>query len=74
MVVQVPSGPSDDTGILLNFVGLQEKGMWPAKKAVKAEGGAAMHMFENLDAWLDERTEGTVDALLMGAVAGVVAI
>ena len=61
-------------GILVNFVGLQEKGVWPAKKAVKAYGGAAMELFEELDGWLDEKTGGTVDALLMGCVGGVTVI
>ncbi|KAF8159229.1 hypothetical protein B0H34DRAFT_655155 [Crassisporium funariophilum] len=61
-------------GIMVNFIGLQEKGMWPAKKAVKAEGGVAMELFEKLDGWLEEKTGGTVDALLMGCVAGVAVI
>ncbi|KAJ7202713.1 hypothetical protein B0H12DRAFT_1206341 [Mycena haematopus] len=46
------------------------KAMWPAKKAVKAEGGPAMKLFENLDGWLEDKTGGTVDALLLGCVAG----
>ncbi|KAJ3517001.1 hypothetical protein NLJ89_g779 [Agrocybe chaxingu] len=66
MVVKVPPGSDSNEGILVNFMALQEKGMWPAKRAVKAQGGAAMHLFEKLDAWLDRRTGGTVDALLMG--------
>ena len=61
-------------GIRVNFVGLQEKGVWPAKKAVKAYGGASMELFEELDKWLDEKTGGTVDALLMGCVGGVMDI
>ncbi|PPQ63101.1 hypothetical protein CVT24_005812 [Panaeolus cyanescens] len=70
LVIKVPEGQNDE-GLLVNFVGLQEKGMWPAKRDVKAQGGEAMRLFENLDAWLDKRTGGTVDALLMGCVGGV---
>ncbi|KAF8885097.1 hypothetical protein CPB84DRAFT_1816896 [Gymnopilus junonius] len=71
MVVKVPSDKPEDTRILINFIGLEEKGMWPAKKAVKAQGGASMLFFEELDQWLDEKTGGEVDALLMGSVAGI---
>ncbi|KAF8972707.1 hypothetical protein BDZ97DRAFT_1649998 [Flammula alnicola] len=75
MVVQNPPGTSEaGAEILVNFIGLQEKGIWPAKKGVKAQGGAAMHLFEHLDAWLEEKTQGTVDALLLGCVAGVAVI
>lgn len=57
--------------LFINYMGLQEKGMWPAKKSVKEEGGAAMALFERLDDWLDRTTGGTVDALLMGCVGGI---
>ncbi|KAF5316325.1 hypothetical protein D9619_006761 [Psilocybe cf. subviscida] len=75
MIVKVPDGTSTQgSGILVNFVGLQEKGIWPAKKAIKAEGGAAMVLFETLDAWLEEKMGGKVDALLLGCVSGVATI
>lgn len=60
--------------IPIKFTGMQEKGIWPAKKAEKALGGPAMQLFENLDAWLEEKTEGKVDALLIGCVAGAAAV
>ncbi|KAJ7166799.1 hypothetical protein C8R46DRAFT_1095357 [Mycena filopes] len=67
--------PEDGNGaILFNFIGLQEKAMWPAKQSVKAQGGPAMVLFEKLDAWLEVRTGGTVDALLLGCVAGTVLV
>jgi len=69
LVIKLP--PSGE-GLLVNFIGLQEKGMWPAKRAVKAEGGVAMEVFEAMDAWVDERTGGRVDAMLVGGVAGAV--
>ncbi|KAJ7056182.1 hypothetical protein C8F01DRAFT_1029694 [Mycena amicta] len=34
----------------------------------------AMKLFERLDAWLEETTGGTVDATLLGCVAGVVTV
>ena len=74
LVVKVPPTPASDAGIRVNFVGLQERGVWPAKKAVKAYGGVAMQLFEELDGWLEEKTEGKVDALLMGCVGGVTVV
>lgn len=75
MVIKVPEGASkEDSGIQVNFIGLQEKGIWPAKKAVKAQGGLAMQLFELLDAWLEKKTDGKVDALLLGCVGGVTVI
>jgi len=77
MVIKLPKiekGSEPNEKVRVNFIGLQEKGIWPAKKAVKAQGGAAMQLFENLDAWLEEKTGGKVDALLMGCVGGVVDI
>lgn len=73
LVIKLPSD-SADGGILVNFIGLQENGMWPAKRSVKEQGGLAMELFEKLDAWLDKETGGTVDATLMGGVTGVAVI
>ena len=70
-MIKAPPNATDDTTLLVNYIGVLEKGMWPAKKAVKAQGGNAMQLFEKLDEWLDEKTGGTVDALFMGCVAGV---
>jgi len=76
MIVKIsPSSTSgSDQGILVNYVGLQEKAVWPAKKSVKAEGGVSMVLFEEFDTWLENKTGGTVDALLVGCVAGVTVI
>ena len=71
MVVKVLPGASGSSKIPINFIGLQEAGIWPAKKAMKAQGGASMLFFEELDRWLEEKTGGKVDALLMGSVAGI---
>ncbi|KAF8991054.1 hypothetical protein BDQ17DRAFT_1401943 [Cyathus striatus] len=60
-----------EEGIKINYIGLQEGAVWPAKKHVKEQGGIAMGLFEKMDGWLEERTGGTVDALLIGCVAGV---
>ncbi|KAG5638589.1 hypothetical protein H0H81_011675 [Sphagnurus paluster] len=67
--------PGENGGALsVNFVGLQEKGMWPGKKAVKEQGGVAMALFEELDAWVEKKTGGTVDVLLLGSVGGVITL
>ena len=57
--------------------------MWPGKKSLLEQGqergqkaldkniGSTLMMFRNLDAWIEERTGGKVDAMLLGCVAGV---
>ncbi|TFK64946.1 hypothetical protein BDN72DRAFT_846164 [Pluteus cervinus] len=108
---------SQPEGLKINFVGLEERGIWPAKKALlyaeqsdnvhdagasgsssnnnkggaghavvipkqgqvvnegkKPRDGVALRFFEELDGWLEVRTGGTVDALLMGCVAGVTVV
>jgi hypothetical protein len=68
-------GDGDGKGALqINSIGIREKGIWPGKKAVKAEGGVAMRLFEELDEWMEKRTGGTVDTLLLGCVGGVVGV
>ncbi|KAG5644249.1 hypothetical protein DXG03_008787 [Asterophora parasitica] len=75
LVLKLGEGAGGADGALsVNFIGLQEKGMWPGKKAVKEQGGVAMQLFEELDAWVEKKTSGTVDALLLGCVAGVVTV
>ncbi|KAG6889796.1 hypothetical protein C0992_004061 [Termitomyces sp. T32_za158] len=73
LVLKLDAG-NPDGELLVNFVGLQEKAMWPGKKAVKAEGGIAMKLFEEFDAWIERTYEGTIDATLLGCVGGVVTI
>ncbi|KAF6760772.1 hypothetical protein DFP72DRAFT_1062513 [Ephemerocybe angulata] len=72
LTIKVSDEHENSGGALsINFIGLQEKGMWPWKKSVMQEeggGSAAMRMFEQLDGWLDKTSGGTVDALLMGMV------
>ena len=79
MIVKLPpssASGSDESnhGILVNYIGLQEKAIWPAKKSVKAQGGFSMMLFEEFDTWLETKTGGTVDALLVGCVAGVMVL
>ena len=57
--------------IKVNFVGIHEKAMWPGKRAEAAEGGRAMALFEEMDAWLERTTGGAVDAMFLGCVGGV---
>ncbi|KAG2143750.1 uncharacterized protein EDB93DRAFT_1088015 [Suillus bovinus] len=64
---------SDVDGLRVDFIGIQEKRMWPAKKA-EADGHQVMRLFKEFDAWLDEKTGGSVDALLMGCVSGEVVV
>ncbi|KAJ8519321.1 hypothetical protein ONZ45_g3731 [Pleurotus djamor] len=59
--------PREDGTLKVDFIGIQEKGMWPGKKSVKAQGGAAMVLFEELDGWLEKETGGRVDATLLGS-------
>ncbi|KAF5334245.1 hypothetical protein D9758_017096 [Tetrapyrgos nigripes] len=80
LVIKLPQGGTtseDAQGILVNFIGLQEKGMWPGKKALlEAENvdkniASTLVMFRELDEWIEQRTGGKVDAMLLGCVAGV---
>lgn len=59
----------DETGLKVNFIGILEKRMWPAKKD-DSDGSAAMKLFEEFDQWIEEQTSGTVDSLLLGCVGG----
>ncbi|KAI5980796.1 hypothetical protein EDD15DRAFT_2186218 [Pisolithus albus] len=56
-------------GLKVNFIGIQENQMWPAKKS-EADGSPTMKLFQELDVWLDEVTGGSVDAALLGCVGG----
>lgn len=53
----------------INFVGIEEKGMWPGKKNDRA--GPAMDVFERMDRWFEETRGGSEDVMLLGCVAGV---
>lgn len=65
------SEPSSPPLLKVNFVGIHEKAMWPGKKAEKAEGGRAMQLFEEFDAWVEQKMGGNIDAMLLGCVGGV---
>ncbi|KAI9572020.1 hypothetical protein HD554DRAFT_2016273 [Boletus coccyginus] len=60
-----------DTGTALkvDFIGIQEKRMWPGKKA-ESDGSQAMKLFRAFDEWIEERTGGSVDPMLLGCVRG----
>ncbi|KAG6810478.1 hypothetical protein H0H92_011713 [Tricholoma furcatifolium] len=73
LVLKLDTG-NPEGSLLVNFVGIQEKAMWPGKQAVKAEGGVAMQIFEQLDAWIERTSKGTVDTMLGGCVGGVVTV
>ncbi|KAH7923703.1 hypothetical protein BV22DRAFT_1068281 [Leucogyrophana mollusca] len=68
MTIRIPEG-TNGTDLKVDFIGIQEKRMWPAKKA-ESDGGQAMKLFQELDEWLDEKTGGSVDATLLGCVSG----
>lgn len=64
-----PPASQDETGLKVNFIGILERRMWPAKKD-DSDGSSAMKLFEEFDQWIEERTGGTVDSLLLGCVSG----
>lgn len=72
LVIKIPD--SGDSRLSVTYVGVKEKAMWPGKMKEKAEGGQAMELFEELDAWLLDTKGGTVDATLLGCVGGVVQV
>jgi hypothetical protein len=55
----------------VNYVGIQEDGMWPGKKAEKEQGGRPMMFFEEFDEWFEVKTGGTADALLLSCIGGI---
>ncbi|GBE89509.1 Putative endoplasmic reticulum metallopeptidase [Sparassis crispa] len=74
LVIKLPPGADAKAGLRVDFVGIHEKAMWPGKKAEKAEGGRAMVLFEEFDAWIEKEMAGTVDTLLIGGVGGVAVV
>jgi hypothetical protein len=64
--------------LTVNFMGIDESAMWPAKKKkgnVEAGNGhATMDLFERLDGWLTRETHGKVDAMLLATIGGVVRV
>ena len=63
--------------LTVNFVGIDESAMWPAKKKTDLEAGnghATMDLFERLDGWLTRETHGKVDAMLLATVGGAVRV
>lgn len=66
LTVKLPSSGA----LKVDYIGIGEKRMWPAKKAEKADGGRAMILFEEFDRYVEESTGGTVDVLLLGCVGG----
>jgi hypothetical protein len=77
ITMKIKNTPEVNGGLTVNFMGIQENGMWPGKKRALAKtnkmqpGGLALSLFAELDEWLIERTGGSIDATLLGAVAGV---
>jgi hypothetical protein len=69
-----PANPADGHRLVVNHMGIIEKGMWPAKKAHKNEGDRVLALLEEFDGWLEQRTNGTVDALLLACIGGISAI
>jgi hypothetical protein len=76
----------DDEKLRVNFIGIQERAMWPAKKkkpvkegevitySLNEEGGLAMSTFARIDEWLNKTTKGEFDVKMWGVVAGYVEI
>jgi len=74
LVIQLPlnstssTGSFDDRGLVVNFIGIEERGMWPGKKAERE--GPAMDLFEKIDKWLFDEMSDSVDAMFLGCVGG----
>jgi hypothetical protein len=72
-VVVNATAPGEKPLLHIDFQGIQERGMWPGKKKER-RGLLSMRLFEQLDHWLDQRTRGAYDTLMMGIVAGAVTV
>lgn len=74
LVIKIPqpsTWSTSDGTLRVDFVGIHEKAMWPGKRAEKEQGGRAMVLFEEFDAWLDNEKGGKIDGTLLGCVGGV---
>ena len=65
--------------LMINFIGIDEAAMWPAKRAAaEARGVRGDHemvaLFKGLDSWLTRETHGRVDVMLLATVGGVVTV
>jgi hypothetical protein len=65
--------------LTINFIGIDEEAMWPAKKAAAEARGdrgdhAIMALFERLDSWLMRETHSRVDVMLLATVGGAVTV
>jgi hypothetical protein len=60
--------------LTINFIGIDEAGMWPGKKGPDAGEHLMMDLFDRLDRWLTRETHGQVDVMLLATVGGVVTV
>jgi hypothetical protein len=65
--------------LTINFIGIDESAMWPAKKKKAANlssgnGHEIMDLFEKLDGWLMREAHGNVDVMLLATIGGVVRV
>jgi hypothetical protein len=73
-------GAASTGPLTINFIGIDESAMWPAKKKEEevrrssGNGHAIMDMFERLDGWLVRETRGRVDVMMLATVGGVVRV
>jgi hypothetical protein len=76
----VLQGPAAAEPLTINFIGIDESAMWPAKKkkAVadlgSGNGHEIMDLFEKLDGWLMRETHGKVDVMLLATVGGIIRV
>jgi hypothetical protein len=77
----VLQGTAATEPLTVNFVGIDESAMWPAKKKAaelealsSGKSHAIMDLFEKLDGWLMRETHGKVDVMLLATVGGVVRV
>jgi hypothetical protein len=77
----VLQGTAATEPLTVNFIGIDESAMWPAKKKAaelealrSGHGHAIMGLLEKLDGWLLRETQGKVDAMLLATVGGVVRV
>ncbi len=76
----VLQGTAATEPLTINFIGIDESAMWPAKKKKAASGLSSgndheiMDLFEKLDGWLMRETHGKVDVMLLTTVGGVVRV
>jgi hypothetical protein len=64
---------TSSSSLAVSHVGMRRRAMWPAQKN-SASRDPATNVLARVDAWMDQKYEGVIDATMIGAVGGVTVV